>query len=75
MRIMLPGTFLQSVGTLKPIRLADWQISGIWAYQTGAHWSPFDGRPADIIELEDGACAPNAEDFVTHPQNCINKGR
>jgi hypothetical protein len=54
--------------------LADWQTGGIWAYQTGAHWSPFNGRPADIVELNKGACGPNAEGFVNDPQNCVNEG-
>jgi len=54
--------------------LADWQFSGIWAYQTGAHWSPIAGRGARIVALEDGACAANTEGFITDPANCVNTG-
>jgi len=53
---------------------SDWQLSGIASYQTGAHWSPFDGRGADVEETRDGACAPNAEGFVSSPRDCVNLG-
>jgi outer membrane receptor protein involved in Fe transport len=54
--------------------LADWQLSGIWAYQTGAHWSPFDRREADIVEKADGACHANAEGYINDPEMCVNEG-
>jgi len=28
--------------------LGGWQYNGIWAFQTGAHWSPYDRRPEKL---------------------------
>ena len=37
--------------------LAGWQLNGIWAFQSGAHWTPFDPRRfVDFKELAAGAC-------------------
>jgi hypothetical protein len=45
-----------SHGFLKAV-LAGWQLNGLWAFQTGAHWTPFDPRPAvRFKELAPGAC-------------------
>jgi len=66
--------FLRKRYGLLHAMLGDWQVGGIWAFQTGAHWSPFRGGPAVLEELQDGACGPNADGFVNDPQNCINTG-
>jgi hypothetical protein len=43
---------------------------------TGTHWSPrgINGNPR-FRELVAGACAPNAQGFVSDPVNCINRGQ
>jgi hypothetical protein len=44
--------------------LGGWQWNGIWSFQSGLHWSPFDDRPP----LLQGNCgAPG-------PVNCVNEG-
>ena len=35
--------FLHQKGFAKTA-LAGWQMNGIWAFQSGAHWTPFDPR-------------------------------
>src|SRR5438094_3362716 len=54
--------------------LGGWQLNGIWSFQSGAHWTPFDSRPRRFTELVPGACAANASGFVTDPANCLNTG-
>ena len=46
--------------------LGGWQLNGIWSFQSGAHWSPFDLNPPFL----QGACSPAAFD----PANCVNTG-
>jgi hypothetical protein len=37
--------------------LAGWQVSGLWAFQSGAHWTPYDPRRfRGFQELAPGAC-------------------
>jgi outer membrane receptor protein involved in Fe transport len=50
--------------------LGGWQFNGIWSFQTGAHWSPRNGRPANLTEMVPGACAAATFD----PANCVNIG-
>ena len=54
--------------------LGGWQLNGIWSFQGGAHWSPFDSRRRSFTELVAGACAANASGFVSDPANCLNAG-
>jgi hypothetical protein len=54
--------------------LGDWQLNGIWSFQSGAHWSPFDSRRAKITERVPGARAANVQGFVSDPTNCVNTG-
>jgi hypothetical protein len=56
--------------------LGGWQMNGIWSFQSGAHWSPFDPRTRSrrFTELVPGACSANAQGFVTDPANCLNTG-
>ena len=44
--------------------LGGWQWNGIWSFQSGAHWSPFDPRPAS---LEGDCSAPLTS-------RCVNTG-
>jgi len=39
--------------------LGGWQYSGIWAFQSGAHWEPFTSTPANLSGTNpDGSCSP-----------------
>jgi hypothetical protein len=54
-----------------------WEFNGLWTFQTGTHWSPggpFASNPR-FFEQVPGACAPDANGFVTDPANCINRGK
>jgi Carboxypeptidase regulatory-like domain/TonB dependent receptor len=52
--------------------LRGWQLNGIWSFQTGAHWSPFNPAPA-ILQPRDGS--PLACEAATFdPANCVNVG-
>ena len=51
--------------------LAGWQLNGIWAFQSGAHWTPFDPRRSfDFQELAAGACEAGTFD----PRQCVSEG-
>ena len=54
------------------VLLRGWQLNGIWSFQTGAHWSPYN---ADALNLKPrngfpGACEAATFDSV----NCVNQG-
>jgi carboxypeptidase family protein len=62
--------FRHSNGLLK-LGLADWQLNGLWAFQTGAHWTPYDGRRVtNFDELAPGACEAPTFD----PTKCVSTG-
>ena len=62
--------FLQnSHSRLAPV-LAGWQLNGIWSFQSGAHWSPFDPRGARLQELTPGSC----DALTFSPTDCVNGG-
>jgi hypothetical protein len=71
----LPGQHLK--GFLGAV-LGGWQYNGIWAFQTGAHWSPYISSSARLREITilDPANNPNglctAADVSSG--NCVNKG-
>jgi hypothetical protein len=50
--------------------LGGWELNGIWSFQTGAHWEPFDGRSASLKNAAGGSCT--AADVNTG--NCFNLG-
>jgi len=52
--------------------LGGWQYNGIWALQTGAHWSPYTRAAEDLVEISDGVTACTATDVNTG--NCENIG-
>ena len=58
-------------GVLKAV-LDGWQYNGIWSFQTGAHWSPYDRRSANLVEISDPTVACTADDVNTG--NCQNIG-
>jgi hypothetical protein len=60
--------FRNRQGLLKAA-LADWQLSGLSAAQTGAHWTPHDPRRSRLDEL-----APACEAGTFDPNTCINLG-
>ena len=62
--------FLHHKGFAKAA-LAGWQMNGIWAFQSGAHWTPFDPRRSvDFQELAPGAC----EAGTFNPKQCVSVG-
>lgn len=57
---------------LFPSLLNNWQINGIWSFQSGAHWSPFNNHPR---LLQASPSSPDACDPATFdPANCTNAG-
>jgi len=52
--------------------LGGWQYNGIWALQTGPHWSPYDRRPEKLREISDSTVPCTATDVNTG--NCQNLG-
>ncbi len=52
--------------------LGGWSYNGIWAFQTGAHWSPYDRRAEDLEEISDPTVACTAADV--NSGNCQNLG-
>jgi hypothetical protein len=64
--------FFANRGNFAGALLRGWQLNGIWSFQTGAHWSPFDPDPA-VLQPRDGfpgACQSTTFD----PANCVNIG-
>jgi len=49
-----------------------WQLNGIWAFQTGAHWSPYDGSAAHLTGNPSLQTGCYAVPFVA--SNCQNIG-
>jgi hypothetical protein len=49
-----------------------WQLNGIWSFQTGAHWPPYNPDPPVLQPREGfpGAC----ESATFDPANCMNIG-
>ena len=52
--------------------LGGWQYSGIWAMQTGAHWSPYTSSSRKLREITDSAAGCTAADITSG--NCQNLG-
>jgi hypothetical protein len=52
--------------------LGDWQWNGIWSFQSGAHWSPFDLRASRLVPNDGFPNACSAAMF--DPLNCVNVG-
>ena len=65
--------FQKTHGALGTV-LGRWQWNGIWSFQSGAHWSPFQGGPNANPRFDDkgntGACDPATFD----PTKCFNVG-
>jgi outer membrane receptor protein involved in Fe transport len=54
------------------VLLGGWQYNGNWAFQTGAHWSPYDRRREKLREISDSTVPCTATDVNTG--NCQNLG-
>jgi Carboxypeptidase regulatory-like domain len=52
--------------------LSGWAYNGIWALQTGAHWSPYTRAREDLVEISDPTTSCTAADVNTG--NCQNVG-
>jgi len=46
-----------------------WFLNGTWAYQTGAHWQPFNSHRSKLREISDPTAHCTAADI---PLNCQN---
>jgi len=70
--IQLPGQNL--TGVLGAVA-GGWSYSGIWSFQTGAHWEPYasDAEPADLVTISSGGTAACAAADV-NSGNCENIG-
>ena len=58
--------FFRKTGGVRGTALGGWQFSGIWSFQSGAHWSPFNERNRRF----DGDCTQAGIDAGL----CINVG-
>ncbi|HKU21677.1 MAG TPA: carboxypeptidase regulatory-like domain-containing protein [Terriglobales bacterium] len=65
--IQLPGQHLH--GVLGAIA-GGWSYNGIWSFQTGPHWSPYNRASADLVNGAGDPCT--AADV--NSGNCINAG-
>ena len=65
----LPGRDLR--GFLKAA-IGGWQLNGIWAFQSGAHWSAYDGASAHLTGSPSAQTGCYAVPFVA--ANCQNIG-
>ena len=63
--------FGKHTGVLNAL-LGGWQYNGIWSFQTGAHWSPYDRRRENLVEISDPTASCTATDVNTG--NCQNVG-
>jgi hypothetical protein len=64
--------FFRNNDGMSAAMLGGWQWSGIWSFQSGAHWSPFDLRASRLLS-NDGfpnACSAAMFDSL----NCVNVG-
>jgi len=52
--------------------LGGWQYSGIWAMQSGAHWSPYTSSARKLREISDPTASCSATDVAAG--NCQNLG-
>jgi hypothetical protein len=52
--------------------LGGWSYNGIWSFQTGAHWSPFDHRSEKLREISDPTAKCTGADV--NAGNCQNLG-
>jgi outer membrane receptor protein involved in Fe transport len=52
--------------------LGGWQYSGIWAMQSGAHWSPYTSAARKLREISDPTASCSATDVAAG--NCQNLG-
>jgi hypothetical protein len=68
----LPGQNLKSVGG---VLLGGWSLNGVWQFQSGAHWQPFNATPADldgtaasggctVADVTNGTCVNGGGDYL-----------
>lgn len=50
--------------------LAGWQLNGIWSFQSGSHWTPFNPNRAFFKPTTPGAC----DSATFDPTHCVNTG-
>jgi Carboxypeptidase regulatory-like domain/TonB dependent receptor len=69
----LPGQHLHG---FKGAVLGGWQYSGIWAMQSGAHWSPYDSTAPSLSGNSDPTAGPLTGCFAVPfvAANCTNSG-
>ena len=55
---------------LTGVVLGEWQLNGIWSFQSGSHWTPFNQNRAFLQPTAPGAC----DSATFDPTHCINTG-
>ena len=64
--------FFASRNDFVGVLLRGWQLNGIWSFQTGTHWSPYNPAPAVLQPREGSPLACESATF--DPANCVNIG-
>jgi hypothetical protein len=64
--------FFRNSDGMSAAMLGGWQWNGIWSFQSGAHWSPFDLRPSRLVPSGGYSDACSAAMF--DPRYCVNSG-
>jgi Carboxypeptidase regulatory-like domain/TonB dependent receptor len=54
--------------------LGGWSYNGIWAFQSGAHWQPYDARPRRLISTNPNPLIDNCAAATFDPTFCVNVG-
>src|SRR5713226_1545871 len=71
--LQLPGQNLKGVAGYVA---GGWSLNGIWAFQTGAHWQPYDSHRSKLkeITITDPVNNPKGLCLAADiPSNCVNK--
>jgi len=54
--------------------LGGWQYSGIWAFQSGAHWEPYIGASAHLVSTNPITTIDSCAAATFDPNFCVNDG-
>jgi outer membrane receptor protein involved in Fe transport len=51
-----------------------WQYSGIWSFQSGAHWEPFNNAPRALVSTNPDPDINSCATATFDPNFCVNQG-